>query len=522
MAFCDSLNSGNHWDGNLFSGPQINHLSTINLTIHPLDAAIIITYLGAILALGAWLGRGQKDTLEYLLGNRSLPTWAVLLSIVATETSTVTFLSIPGFAFAEGGDMRFLQITFGYIVGRILVIWVLLPRYFEGQPFTAYETLQRRFGVSSRRVTSVLFLVTRNLGDALRLYLTALALQAAVGLELSVCIVLMGSVTMVYTFLGGVKSVIWNDCLQFFIYILGALCALYVIIGKLPGGWEQYVEYGQELHKFRVLDFDTSLKKPTMTFWSGLLGGMFLTAATHGTDQLMVQRYLTARSQRSASLALGLSGIVVAMQFGLFLLIGIGLSCFYNEVSSEIQFGPKDGDKVFSHFIVNHLPIGLVGLTLSAVFAAAMSTLSGSLNSSATALLHDIYLPMSKRETSSQKQLWISRAATVGFGVLQIFIALVSYQIGANENTVNSVLKIAAFALGPLLGLYFLAVFTQRVRERSALIAFCVGLAAISYISIGTELYWPWYAGVGAFITFLSGLIASFLVATSSNLRVKP
>ena len=494
----------------------------MNFSIHAIDAAIVVCYLAAVVALGLWVGRGQKDTLEYFLGDRSLPMWAVLLSIVATETSTVTFLSIPGFAFAEGGDMRFLQITFGYMVGRLLVIWVLLPRYFEGQPFTAYETLQRRFGVSSRRVTSVLFLVTRNLGDALRLYLTALALQAAVGLELTACIVLMGSVTIVYTFLGGVKSVIWNDCLQFFIYILGALCALYVIIAKLPGGWEQYVEYGQELHKFRVLDFDTSLTKPTMTFWSGLLGGLFLTAATHGTDQMMVQRYLTARSQRSAGWALGLSGVVVALQFALFLLIGVGLACFYNEVSTEVQFGPKDGDKVFSHFIVNHLPVGLVGLTLSAVFAAAMSTLSGSLNSSATALIHDIYLPLAKHEPSPQRQLWISRAATVGFGVLQICIALVSHQIGANENTVKSVLTIAAFALGPLLGLYFLAVFTQQVRERSALVGFCVGVAAISYIAMGTELYWPWYAGVGAFITFVSGLIASFFVAESANPRVEP
>ena len=194
----------------------------MNLSIHPIDAAIVVGYLATVVILGLWVGRGQKDTRQYFLGDRSLPMWAVLLSIVATETSTVTFLSIPGFAFAEGGDMRFLQITFGYMIGRMLVIWVLLPRYFEGQPFTAYEVLQSRFGVSARRATSVLFLVTRNLSDALRLYLAALVLQQVLGIDLTTCIVVMGVVTIVYTFLGGVKSVIWNDCLQFVIYILGA------------------------------------------------------------------------------------------------------------------------------------------------------------------------------------------------------------------------------------------------------------------------------------------------------------
>jgi SSS family transporter len=484
----------------------------LNLSIHAIDAAIVIAYLLAVLALGMWVGRGQKDTLDYFLGDRSLPMWTVLLSIVATETSTVTFLSIPGFAFAaDGGDMRFLQITFGYIVGRFLVVGILLPLYFQGQAFTAYEVLQGRFGPASRRATSLLFLVTRNLSDSLRLFLTALALQLAIGLELPTCIVVMGAITILYTFIGGVKSVVWNDCLQFFIYILGAMIALAAIVHKLPQGWMQIIRFGEEFEKFRVLDFELSLTKPTMTFWAGLVGGMFLTAATHGTDQLMVQRYLTARSQRSAAWALTLSGFVVCVQFALFLLIGVALACFYAEFPPDIPFGPKDGDKVFSHFIVNYMPTGLVGLTLSAIFAAAMSTLSGSLNSSSTALINDIYLPLVNTDLSPERQLWISRAATVFFGILQICIALISYYLGTNENTVNSVLKIAGFALGPLLGLYFLAVFTPHVKQREALAGFCLGVIALSCIAIVTPLYWPWYAGTGAGITFLAGMVLSFL-----------
>lgn len=490
----------------------------MNLFIHPIDAAIVIGYLMAVLALGMWVGRGQKDTVDYFLGDRSLPTWAVLLSIVATETSTVTFLSIPGFAYvANGGDMRFLQITFGYIVGRLLVVWILLPLYFQGQSFTAYEVLQRRFGPASRRATSLLFLVTRNLSDALRLFLTALALQQAVGLELSTCIIVMGIVTIVYTFVGGVKSVVWNDCLQFFIYILGAVIALVVIIQRLPDGWYQITRFAEEHDKFRVFDFEFSLTKNTMTFWAGIVGGAFLTAATHGTDQLMVQRYLTARSQRAAAWALGLSGFVVCAQFALFLLIGVALACFYAEFPPAVPFGPKDGDKVFSYFIVHHMSVGLVGITLSAIFAAAMSTLSGSLNSSSTALINDLYLPLTKSEPSPQRQLWISRVATVCFGLLQICIALASYYLGTNENTVNSVLTIAGFALGPLLGLYFLAVFAQRVRQREALAGFCVGVAALTYIALATPLYGYWYAGVGAFITFTAGVFLSFVLPQSNS-----
>jgi len=494
----------------------------LNLSIHAIDAAIVVAYLATVLALGLWVGRGQKTTTEYFLGDRSLPTWAVLLSIVATETSTVTFLSIPGFAFAEAGDMRFLQITFGYIVGRFLVVWALLPLYFQGQSFTAYEVLQRRFGISSRRATSLLFLITRNLSDALRLYLTALALQQVIGLSLPTCIVVMGTVTIIYTVLGGVKSVVWNDCLQFFIYIIGAVVALFVIVSQLPGGWEHFAEFGAEYDKFRVLDFDLSLTKPTMTFWSGLIGGLFLTAATHGTDQLMVQRYLTARSQRAAGWALGLSGIVVAAQFALFLVIGAALACFYTEYPPDLPFGPKDGDKVFSHFIVHHLGRGLVGLTLSAVFAAAMSTLSGSLNSSATALINDIYLPLVRHEPSAKQQLWISRLATVGFGVLQVVIAIASYYLGTTENTVNSVLKIAGFALGPLLGIYFLAVFAKGVQQRAALTGFCVGVASLTYIALATPLYWPWYAGVGSLITFTAGILLSHVLVEPTHPASQP
>ncbi len=482
--------------------------------LRTIDVAIVAAYLLVMLVVGVWVGRGQKSTKDYFLGDKSLPWWAVLLSIVATETSTVTFLSIPGMAFAAGGDFRFLQITFGYIVGRIAVVLLLLPLYFRGEPFTAYEVLQRRFGKLSRRATSLLFLITRNLSDSLRLFLSALVLQTAMGLDLATSIIVMGVVTIAYTYIGGVKSVIWNDCVQFVIYILGAGFALYEIIHALPGGWEEFQAFGTANDKFRLFDFHFSLFTPTMTFWAGLIGGMFLTAATHGTDQLTVQRLLTARSQRGAAVALIASGFVVCLQFALFLTIGIGLAAYFDAFPENKGFDTDD--RAFAYYIVHFLRPGLVGLTLAAVFSAAMSTLSGSLNSSATALVSDFIIPLRRTPLSDSAQLKISKIATGAFGVLQITIALIAYWQGRDKTVVEQVLAIAAFTSGPMLGLYLIAVLLPWVKERTALIAFVVGLLALSYVEFSTwewwpipalrwpwrPIFWPWYAVIGSLSTF--------------------
>jgi SSS family transporter len=489
------------------------------------DLAIVAVYLLGMLALGVWVGRGQRTTVDYFLGNRNLPWWAVLLSIVSTETSAVTFLSIPGMAFAVGGDMRFLQITFGYIAGRLAIIAILLPMYFRGAPFTAYEVLERRFGTASRRVSSLLFIVTRSLADALRLYLAANVLNVAMGINMPMCIVIVGAVTVTYTYLGGVKSVVWNDCIQFTIYILGAGLILYKIMAALPGGWDQFREFGTQSDKFRVFDFEWSFTKQSMTFWAGLIGGMFLTGSTHGTDHLTVQRLLAARSQREASLALGLSGFIVMVQFALFLLIGVGLACFYSEFYAESPLGDKAGDRVVAHFIINHLSTPMIGVTLAAVFAAAFSS---SLNPLAQSLVGDIVIPLAGRPLSREAQMRWARAATLGFGVLQIAIALASYRAGASESVVNGVLGIASFTSGPMLGLYLLGVLTPRVGERPAMAGLIVGLVVLSYVVLPTikletypawwfwhdpdrvVIYWPWLAAIGAVCTFGSGWLLSF------------
>ncbi len=256
------------------------------------DAAVLAIYFAGVVALGIWVGRGQRNLSDYFLSGRDLPWWAVLLSIVATETSSVTFLSVPGKAIAQQqGDLRFLQITFGFIVGRLLVVRLLLPLYFRGELFTAYEVLDRRFGGATKRVASLVFLVTRNLSDGLRLFLTAIVVQYALAWDLSASIALAGAVTIVYTLFGGMRAVVWTDCIQFVVYIAGAVFAGAVILSNLPGGWAQLVDFGRQHDKFRVFDFSFHLAGGPMTFWTGLLGGAFLSMGTHGADQLMVQRY---------------------------------------------------------------------------------------------------------------------------------------------------------------------------------------------------------------------------------------
>jgi SSS family transporter len=486
-----------------------------SLNIPFADALIVVVYMLAVLVFGLWIGKGQQTAEDYFLGGRSLP-WAVLLlSIVATETSTVTFLSLPGLTAAAGGNLTFLQIALGYIAGRLMIIHVLLPIYFRRETFTSYEVLETRFGKRIRRLTSVLFMLTRNLGDALRLFLTALVLQIVLGIDLTSSVVLLGLVTVIYTLVGGARSVIWNDGIQFVIYMLGAVAALSIVLGHLPGGLEGLWQFASETGRLRMLDFEFSLVKPGMTFWSGLVGGAFLTAATHGTDQMMVQRYLSARSRRDASLSLGFSGLIVFLQFALFLFIGIALTAYYLQ-QAPVSAGVT-GDRLFAHFIVKDMPVGLRGLTLAAVFAAAMSTLSSSLNSSASALVKDLWVPLCKREMSQPLQLRAGRWATAGFGILQVSIAAFVGASGTTEATVFNVLKIAGFAAGPVLGLFLLAVTAPTVRQNAATAGFIIGAGGLSLIALGTDLYWPWYAAVGSLLTWLAAFTVQQVISRAGR-----
>jgi SSS family solute:Na+ symporter len=475
-----------------------------------LDFGVLAVYLAGVVAFGLWVGRGQKGAADYMVGDRNIVWWGLLLSIVATETSSVTFLSVPGVSWR--GDFRFIQLPLGYAIGRLLVVAFLLPHYFSGEYFTAYEVLRERFGGAVGQAASFLFIVTRSLADGLRLFLTALVVQEMAGVSLPMAVALVGVTTIVYTFVGGMKAVVWTDVVQFVVYVLGAAVAFALLVVRLPGGWAELVATGTAAGKFHWLDLSTALDNP-YTLWAGVVGGMFLTFGSHGADQLMVQRYLCARSRGEAARALGTSGLVILAQFAFFLLIGVGLFVFYSAFPPAAPFDRPD--RVFIRFIVEQLPHGVIGLIAGAVFAAAMSTLASSLNSSATALVTDFYRPLVRPGASPRHLLRVTRGFTLLFGLVQILVALGGRLL--SQTVVESVLTIAGFTTGIILGLFFLGIFTRRVGQTAAFVGLLLGLGVITAVAFGTRLAWPWYTLVGSVSTFAFGVLASFVWGNESE-----
>ena len=473
------------------------------MSVGAVDLTILVVYLVGVVLFGLWIGRGSRTAAEYMVGGRHLPWWLILFSIVATETSTVTFLSIPGFSFSR--DMTWLQIAVGFLIGRYAVAYLLLPHYFRGDLYTSYEVLARRFGGNAQRVASGLFVVTRTLADGLRLFLTAIVLQEMTGIALPWAVVAIGVATIVYTYLGGIRAVLWTDFIQFAIYFGGAVIAFWLLLDRLPGGFADLMAAGNAADKLRIFDLSFDWKEP-YALWAGVLGGVFITLGSHGVDQMMVQRYLCARDLRDGRRALTLGGYVIVAQFALFLLIGVGLFAFYQLNPPAVPFDRPD--RVFARFILDEMPVGVVGVLLGAIFAAAMSTLSGSLNSCATAATRDLYLPLSRRRPTPERELRLTRWLTAVFGVLQIGVGIGGLWL--QSSVVASVLGIAAFTTGIVLGVFFLGIFAPRVGERAALTGLVGGLAAMTAIFFATPLAWPWYALVGSALTFAIGYSASF------------
>ena len=495
--------------------------------MNPVDLIILVAYLGGIIAVGAHFSRAQRTVQDYFVSGKRLPWWAIMGSIVATETSTVTFISIPGFAYAS--DFTFLQLVTGYLVGRVVVAVLFVPAYFKGELLTVYQLLGDRFGAGVKRFASGLFLLTRSLADGFRLFATGLVLAALLGTLpgagrvalggldpattlLVVAVLVIGVATIVYTYLGGMTAVIWTDVIQLVVYVTGALVAAVLLLDRIPGGWSEVARVGSAAGRFQLFDFTWDVTRG-YTFWSGVVGGAFLTTATHGTDQLMVQRYLCAKSPRDARAALLWSGAIVFAQFTLFLLIGAMLFVYYTghapqEIAAFTLDGRLQTDRIFPYFIVNHLPTGVLGLVLAAIFAAAMSTLSSSLNSSSAAAVGDFYLPMTGGRRTPEHYLRVSRLATAAWGVVQIGVAISAVRL--SSRVVDEVLGIASFTNGVILGLFFLGTFTRRVAQPHAFAGAVAGAAVMVAVKLFTAITWQWYVLIGSLVTLAIGVAASY------------
>jgi SSS family transporter len=463
------------------------------------DGAIVLAYVLATTLLGVWFNRRQRDLNTYLVGDRDVRWWLVLVSIVATETSTVTFLSVPGLGFnPNGGNLAFLQLAFGYVVGRIVIAWLLLPQYLGGNLLSAYQLLRQRFNPAVQRTASGIFLLTRAVADGLRLYLAALLLEQFTGWDTSASVLVIGLVTVVYTYLGGMQAVIWTDLIQFGVYITGALISAGFILAHTDGGLAGFLAAGRADHRFGLFDFSGD---PTReyTFWAGLVGGAFFTMASHGADQMMVQRYLCSRSLRQARLALVASGFVVLAQFLLFLLIGVGLFVLWRQGALVLPAGTRN-DAVFGHFIVHFLPAGVVGLLVAAVLAASMASLASSLNSGAAAFVSDFYRPLRPGRAEGH-YLRVSRLMTSFWGLTRIAVALLAVSLVGDSSVVGQVLRVAALTTGMILGLFLLGSLRRPVGSRSALAGLVGGSLAVLVAWGLTPLAWPWYAPVGTLMT---------------------
>jgi SSS family solute:Na+ symporter len=497
-----------------------------------LDLVIIFGYLIGITLFGVWFSGKQETTEDYFVGDRSVPWWAIAMSIVATETSTITFISVPGIAFAKGGNFQFLQLVLGYMLGRIVISVLFIPMYFKGELMTVYQLLGERFGTKVKMLASGLFVVMRNIADGIRLLLTAVVLAAVyvafqptadVTLVTIASIILLGVVMIIFTYYGGMEAVIWVEVVQLLIYIGGAVAAAVVIANQVNGGFASAIEIGKQFDKFSFFDFSFDLTK-TYTFWAGLIGGCFLTMSTHGTDQYLVQRYLCTNKPSRASIALLSSGAVILAQFIGFLFIGVLLFAFYHPydaaqyaqagiVNSGVPatFPFAGGDKVFPDFITKFMPSGISGLVVAAIFAAALSS---SLNSIAATFVQDLYKPF-KPKADDKHFLKVSHWLTLVFGIVQIVVALIVMR--TNESALNQALSIATFFNGPVLGVFLVGTFVKRAKEIHALIGMLVSVAIMFYVKYGTAVAFTWYALFGSLLTVLVAWLATYIITSRSD-----
>jgi solute:Na+ symporter, SSS family len=473
--------------------------------VRVLDLAVIVLYLIGITWFGARFRESQKTLKDYFLGGRNAPWWAIGFSIVSAETSTLTVIGTPALSF--GGNLGFLQVVFGYLLARVVISSLFLPAYFRGELYTAYELMRIRFGDRIRKLTAGTFLLLRALAEGVRVFAISLVISIVLGTGELASIVVIVCLTLFYTFEGGMTAVIWTDVIQMFLYVVGAVLSFFVILQLIPGGWSHVVAVAAPAGKFQVFDFGFAptlvFFTKTYSFWAGVIGGCFLTTASHGTEQLMVQRLLSARTESESRAALFSSWLVIFFQFALFLVIGVCLWVYYGE---QRIAPPAVRDRIYPEFVWNHLPHGIAGLVIAAILAAAMSNLSAALNSLASTTIMDFYKPMTGARHPESHYLKLARVATIVWGVALFLIALVAKSWGS---VLQAGLSIASILYGSLLGVFLLGLLTKRTGEVAAMIGMSAGLLTMLYIKFFTGIAWTWYVLIGTAVTFAIGYTVS-------------
>ncbi len=469
------------------------------MRIHSLDLVIVAVYLLGITGLGVYFRRGQRDARDYFLGGKSAPWWALALSIVATETSTLTIIGTPAISYAT--NLTFIQLVFGYLVGRVLIVLLFLPGYFRGEFFTAYALIEKRFGKRMRAVAASTFLVTRAIAEGVRVSAIALVVSVVLGTSENLAVIIVIALTVLYTFEGGMKAVIWTDVAQLLLYLTGSAVTFAFLMHSIPGGWTEVSNVAADAgNKLQFLDFSLSLTSK-YTFWSGVIGGAFLTMASHGTDQTIVQRLLAAKNEIASRRALLASGAVILIQFALFLLVGVLLFAFAQR--TPLLAPGERLDRVLPVFLVREMPVGLTGLMLASIIAVAMSNASGSLNSLAASSILD-FSAASGRQNDPGKFLARSRRMTLVWGAVLMAFGFVRWQ-----RVLETGLTIASFPLGSLLGLFLLGTLDKGATAAGALFGMFCGLLSIIAVWKFTGIAYTWYVLIGSCVTLVVGAAVS-------------
>ncbi|HSP66588.1 MAG TPA: sodium:solute symporter [Bryobacteraceae bacterium] len=472
-----------------------------------LDLGVIAAYLIGITWFGSRFRRSQTSLKDYFLGGRRAPWWAISLSIVSAETSTLTVIGTPSLSF--NGNFGFLQLVFGYLLARLVIATLFLPAYFRGEMFTAYELMRIRFGTRIRRLTAGTFLILRALAEGVRVFAISIVISVVLGTGEMASIAALLCLTLLYTYEGGMTAVIWTDVVQMALYVAGALLSLGLLLREIPGGWSHVVAVVEPLNKFQVFDFrlgpPAEFFTRTYSFWAGIIGGCFLTTASHGTEQLLVQRLLAAKNERQSRAALFTSWVVIFFQFALFLIIGV---CLFTLYKDHGWTPPAVTDSIYPRFIWDQLPPGLSGLVIAAILAAAMSNLSAALNSLASTTVMDFLRPLGKVQ---EENTWLRRArlATVAWGVILGAVALFARNWGS---VLQAGLSIASILYGSLLGVFLLGLLTRRVGETAAICGMIAGLAVMLYVRFATPIAFTWYVLIGTSMTFATGILASLIL----------
>ena len=477
--------------------------------LNKIDFAIIAFYLVGITLFGLRFRKKQRTLRDYFLAGRDIPWWAIALSIVAAETSTLTIISIPGLAYDT--NLTFLQVILGYLIGRIAISVLFLPHYFRGDLFTAYELIERRFGRNLRSLTAGLFLLTRAAAEGVRVYAVSIVVSIALGTGEVSSIAIITALTLIYTFEGGLAAVIWTDVVQTVIYVGGTLIGLVTILHLVPGGWTAIHTAASAAGKFQFLDFRMNFFVP-YTFWAGVIGGTFFTTASHGTDQLIVQRLLAARGQKQSATALISSGVAILFQFALFLTVGVMLWTYYRVPSATFV----RADRIYPTFIVSRMPHGISGLLIAAILAAAMSNLSAALNSLSSSTIMDFYARL-RPQTDEKKKMLFSRVATLFWALILFGLAVIALHKAGRVVEVG--LQIASVAYGALLGAFLLGVLTKRANQYGAMVGMLCGFAIELYLWLGTKVPWTWWVLIGSSVTFAVGLLVSVMLSSGNKIE---